>query len=877
MNAHSQTTSQVLQELRTDPARGLPESQIPELRSQYGENRLREGKKKTTLQRFAEQFRDVMIIILIIAAIISFVVACVEGEPKEFFEPVLILLIVILNAVMGVIQESKAEKALDALKSLSAPHARVLRDGAEKIIDAAELVPGDIIRLEAGDFVPADARLLKSASLKSEESALTGESVPAEKDAGILSEENAPLGDRSNMVFSGCSITNGTAEAVVTATGMDTEMGKIADLLNQEEDSQTPLQKKLAQLGKYLGVLALAACAVIFVVGMANGIPALEIFMTAVSLAVSAIPEGLPAIVTIVLSIGVQRMAKKNAIIRRLPAVETLGSASVICSDKTGTLTQNRMILVQAWSSGTDSPEEIGTENSPAIRKLLQYGALCCDGNIVFQNGEEQHIGDPTETAIVLAAHKNGMPREELNRDFPRLAEIPFDSDRKRMSTINRINGKNVVIVKGAFDGMAPLCVSGDLETASHMQEAMSRDALRVLAVACKEMEQIPENPTPEELESGLTFLGLVGMIDPPRPEAKAAVAVCRQAGIKPVMITGDHVITASAIARELGIFQEGDQAITGPELDAMTEEQLDAAVEHISVYARVSPENKIRIVKAWQRRGQIVSMTGDGVNDAPALKAADIGCAMGITGTDVAKGAADMTLTDDNFATIVDAVREGRGIYANIKKVVGFLLGTNIGEVLSVFIAMLLWHQSPLLSMQLLLINLATDSLPAIALGMEPVEKDIMEQRPKPRDEGLFAHGFGVQIILQGFLFGILTLAAFYLGRRFTGQLEGGQTLAFLVLALSQVVQAFNMRSEHSLFRIGFFTNRQLNRAALASTALVLVVLFTPLSTLFGLIRLPLPLYLAGLGLILAPLVILEIAKAVGLVRKRGHHRGAV
>ncbi len=876
MNAHSQTTSQVLQALHTDPSRGLQESQIPELRSRYGENRLREGKKKTNLQRFAEQFRDVMIIILIIAAIISFVVACVEGEPKEFFEPVLILLIVILNAVMGVIQESKADKALDVLKSLSAPHARVLRDGAEKVIDAAELVPGDIIRLEAGDFVPADARLLKSASLKSEESALTGESVPAEKDAGALSEENAPLGDRSNMVFSGCSITNGTADAVVTATGMDTEMGKIADLLNQEEDTQTPLQKKLAQLGKYLGVLALAACAVIFVVGMANGIPALEIFMTAVSLAVSAIPEGLPAIVTIVLSIGVQRMAKKNAIIRRLPAVETLGSASVICSDKTGTLTQNRMTLVKAWSSGTDSPEEIGTENSPAIRKLLQYGALCCDGNVVFQNGVEQHIGDPTETAIVLAAHKNGMPREELNRDFPRMAEIPFDSDRKRMSTVNRVDGKNVVIVKGAFDGMAPLCVSGDLETAAQIQEAMSRDALRVLAVAYKEMDQIPENPTPEELESGLTFLGLVGMIDPPRPEAKTAVAVCRQAGIKPVMITGDHVVTASAIARELGIFQEGDRAITGPELDAMTEEQLDAAVEHISVYARVSPENKIRIVKAWQRRGQIVSMTGDGVNDAPALKAADIGCAMGITGTDVAKGAADMTLTDDNFATIVDAVREGRGIYANIKKVVAFLLGTNIGEVLSVFAAMLLWHQSPLLSMQLLLINLATDSLPAIALGMEPVEKDIMEQRPKPRDEGLFAHGFGVQIILQGFLFGILTLIAFYLGRRFTGQLEGGQTLAFLVLALSQVVQAFNMRSEHSLFRIGFFTNRQLNRAALASTALVLVVLFPPLSTLFGLIRLPLPLYLAGLGLILAPLVILEIAKAVGLVRKRGHHKGA-
>lgn len=659
MSSHSKPISDVLKHLKVDPSTGLSSAEVLSRRNQYGENKLREKKKKTTFQRFLEQFKDVMILILIAAAIISFVVVCVEKNWGELFEPALILLIVILNAVMGVYQEGKAEKALDALKNMSAPHARVIRSGKEEIIAAAELVPGDIIRLEAGDFVPADARLLHSVSLKSEESALTGESVPSEKDAAAEVAEKAPLGDRNNMVFSGCSITYGTATAVVTATGMDTEMGKIANLLDHEEETQTPLQQKLAKLGKYLGNMALAACAIIFVVGLANGIPVLEIFMTAVSLAVSAIPEGLPAIVTIVLSIGVQRMVKKNALIRKLPAVETLGSASVICSDKTGTLTQNRMTLTSAYCDGYLDPENISTSNTEGIRKLLMYGTLCCDGSVTFNGSEEVHIGDPTETAIVLAAHKNGMPKDELNKKYPRLAEIPFDSDRKRMTTVNKMDGKNIVIVKGAFDVMEPLCVKGDLKTARSITESMSEKALRVLAIAYKEIDVIPEEPSPKELESGLTFMGLVGMIDPPRPEAKEAVSVCRKADIKPVMITGDHVVTASAIARELGILEERDRAITGTELDAITDSELDTQVEHIAVYARVSPENKIRIVKAWQRKGQVVSMTGDGVNDAPALKAADIGCAMGITGTDVAKGASDMTLTDDNFATIVDAVRE--------------------------------------------------------------------------------------------------------------------------------------------------------------------------------------------------------------------------
>lgn len=871
MAFYNQPTEKILRQFSVNEKSGLSMEQISELQAKYGPNKLKEKKKKSNMQRFFDQFKDVMILILIAAAVISFVIACVEGNPMEFFEPVLILLIVVLNAFMGMLQESKAEKALDALKSMSAPHARVLRDGEERMIDASELVPGDIIRLEAGDFIPADARLLHSVSLKSEESALTGESVPSEKDAQAIIDEKAALGDRNNMVFSGCSITYGTATAVVTATGMNTEMGKIANLLEGESDSQTPLQKKLAQLGKYLGILALAACAVIFIVGLVNGIPVMEIFMTAVSLAVSAIPEGLPAIVTIVLSIGVQRMVKKKALIRRLPAVETLGSASVICSDKTGTLTQNRMTLVEAYVDGFATAEKITTANSESVKTLLQYGTLCCDGSVVFHGTEEQHIGDPTETAIVLAAHKNGMPKDDLNKRYPRLAEIPFDSDRKLMTTVNRIDNKNIVIVKGAFDMMAPRCIAGDMETARVVTEEMSADALRVLAIAYKEIDAIPEKPTSEELENGLTLMGLVGMIDPPRPEAKMAVATCRKAGIKPVMITGDHVVTASAIARELGILQDGDQAITGAELDAMTDTELDNRVEDISVYARVSPENKIRIVKAWQRKGQVVSMTGDGVNDAPALKAADIGCAMGITGTDVAKGAADMTLTDDNFATIVDAVQEGRGIYANIKKVVGFLLGTNIGEVITVFTAMLLWHKTPLLSMQLLWINLVTDSLPAIALGMEAVESDVMDRKPKPKDEGIFAHGLGIRVVLQGLMFAVLTLVGFAVGENVTGSLAGGQTLAFMVLALSQVIQAYNMRSEHSLFKIGPFSNHKLNWACLVSLLLVALVLFTPVRIAFGLVILPGKLYLLGLGLILIPVIVMELSKACGLIKN--HH----
>ncbi len=889
MTFHDKSRDDALAELSADAKRGISSDKLSSLQEKYGENKLKEKKKKTLVGRFFDQFKDVMILILLAAAAVSFVIVCVEENWGELFEPLLIVLIVILNAVMGVYQEGKAEKALDALKNMSAPHARVIRDGVESVIDAKELVPGDIILLEAGDFVPADARLLKSTSLKSEESALTGESVPSEKDAESEVKADAPIGDRHNMVFSGCSITYGTAVAVVTATGMETEMGKIANLLDGEGETQTPLQKKLADLGKWLGVVALAACAVIFVVGLLSDIPPIDIFMTAVSLAVSAIPEGLPAIVTIVLSIGVQRMVKKNALIRRLPAVETLGGASVICSDKTGTLTQNRMTLTKAYVDGASDSELISAENSESVRLLLNYGTLCSDGTVVIdENGTERHIGDPTETAIVFAAYKNGAKKEELSEKYPRLAGIPFDSDRKLMTSVNKIDGKNIVIVKGAFDVMASRCIKGDIEAAREMTDKMSSDALRVLAVAYREIDEIPENPTPEALECELTFMGLVGMIDPPRPEAKEAVAVCRKAGIKPVMITGDHVVTASAIAKELGILEDGDLAITGAMLDAMDDVELDSKVETISVYARVSPENKIRIVKAWQRKGQVVSMTGDGVNDAPALKAADIGCAMGITGTDVAKGAADMTLTDDNFATIVDAVKEGRGIYANIKKVVGFLLGTNIGEVITVFIAMLFWHISPLLSMHLLLINLVTDSLPAIALGMEAVEKDIMTRKPKPKNEGIFANGLGVRVALQGLMFAVLTLVGFFvgtglpIGEVFSGalkleiyesNLDAGRTMAFLVLSMCQIVQAYNMRSDHSLFKIGPFGNSVLNKAALASSAIVALVLFVPpLRSVFDLVLLPWYNYLVALGLIFVPLLVMELCKLAGFIKVHGH-----
>ena len=867
MKEHIMNVDEVISQLNTTK-NGLSSIEAKKRLEEYGPNKLKEEKKKTLLQRFISQFKDAMILVLLAAAGISLVVALIEGNPKELFEPFLILLIVVLNAVMGVAQENKAEKALEALAKMSSPHARVKRDGKEMRIDSNDVVVGDLMILEAGDFICADGRLINSNFLKCEESALTGESVPVEKNHNNIAKMNSPLGDRDNMVYSGCLVANGYGEVIVTATGMNTEMGKIANLLSNENEVATPLQKKLSQLGKYLGILAILCCVIIFIVGILNGIPALDIFMTSISLAVSAIPEGLPAIVTVVLSIGVGRLVEKNAIIRKLPAVETLGSASVICSDKTGTLTLNQMAVMKIYHDEVSLTEDVNTSISHESQELLKMMTLCTDASIIKTKDGFEQLGDPTETAILMSAYHHNMNKDDLLIQYPRLSSIPFDSNRKLMTTIHTYNNKTRIIVKGAFDVLAKKCIQGNIDKAKEINEQMSSSALRVLALAYKDVNEVPQDLNTDDIENNLIFVGLIGMIDPPRQEAKEAVKLCKHAGIKPVMITGDHVITARAIAKELGIYNEGDLSITGAQLDLMSEDELHNQIEKISVYARVSPENKIRIVKAWQNKNHVVAMTGDGVNDAPALKAADIGCAMGITGTEVAKGAADLTLTDDNFATIVEAIREGRGIYANIKKVVGYLLGTNIGEVICVFAAMLLWHTSPLLSMQLLWINLITDSLPAIALGMENVEKDIMSHKPKPKNEGLFANGFGIRTVLQGVMFGVLSLIAFVLGKNLTHSIEGGRTLTFMVLSISQIVQAFNMRSSQSLFKIGIFTNTTLNKATLVSLSLTLIVLFTPLSSIFSLIYLPMNLYIYGFALALVPFVIMEISKALNLTQ---------
>lgn len=603
MQYYHQPIDVVLKELDVSSRDGLTSEQVEKRLQQYGLNKLKEAKKKSNFQRFLDQLKDPMILILLVAAVISFILAIIENDPKSFFEPILILVIVILNAIIGVLQENKAENALNALKKMTTLQARVIRNGKEELINAEDLVPGDLIRLEAGDVVPADARLIRSVSLKSEESALTGESVPSEKDAEAIVKKNAPLGDRIDMVYSGCSITYGTGLAIVTATGMDTEMGKIANLLNEADNAQTPLQLKLAQLGKYLGILALACCAIIFVVGLLNGQQPMELFLTSISLAVAAIPEGLPAIVTVVLSIGVTKLAKKQAIIRNLPAVETLGSASVICSDKTGTLTQNKMTLVKAWVDGDQDIVDITTDDPKEIKELLKLGTLCSDGSIVFVDGKETSIGDPTETSIISAARKNGMTKEELNKKYPRLGEVPFDSDRKLMSTINKMDDKLVVITKGALDSLIPRLASGDVEKAKALNEQMSKNALRVLAIASKEIDALPDQINSESIEHDLHLKGLVTMIDPARPEAKEAVALCKKAGIRPIMITGDHVITASAIAKELGILNPGDLAITGVELDDMSDSELDGKIDQISVYARVSPETRSGSSKAGSEK----------------------------------------------------------------------------------------------------------------------------------------------------------------------------------------------------------------------------------------------------------------------------------
>lgn len=873
---HSAKSDEIIAELNTDASNGLSDQSVVDALKKYGPNRIIGKRKKTFFERFIEQMKDTMIIILLIAAAVSAVVTIIEGT-HEWLEPVVIVAIVLLNALLGVIQESRAEAALEALKNLAAPTAKAIRNGRQTTVDAGELVPGDIIVVEAGDYIPADARLLESYSLRCDESMLTGESVASEKDAGFICEDIAPIGDRVNMIFSGCSVAYGRGKAVVIATGGETEMGKIATMLKSADDAITPLQHRLASLGKSLGFIALAICAVIFVYGIIRGLGVLEIFMTAISLAVAAIPEGLPAIVTVVLALGVQRMVKENAIIRQLPAVETLGSASVICSDKTGTLTQNRMTLMKIYTGGrfVDMSEQMPDDAAA----LLKLGAMCCDGTVEIVDGKSVHRGDPTETAIVAAMSRVfKIDKETLDNESPRMCEIPFDSDRKLMTVVCMIDSKPYAIIKGGADIIISRCENIKQEEVQKAAETMANDAMRVLGIALKPLDEVPGNPTSDELENTLTFVGLVGLIDPPREEAKAAIKECKRAGIRTVMITGDHVMTASAIARQLGILEDDQIAVTGTALEAMSDEELNNTIEKISVYARVSPQDKIRIVQAWQKKGHVVAMTGDGVNDAPALKAADIGCAMGMTGTDVAKSAAAMTLTDDNFATIVSAVKQGRGIYENIRKAVHFLLSCNLGEIMTVFVCMMIFGVSPLTPILLLWVNLITDSLPALALGMEPVEKDIMNLPPRKKSEGIFARGLGISAAWQGVMFGALTVIAFIIGISAHGwhfgdaisesALQYGQTMAFAVLAFSQLFHAFNCRSEHSLFKAGWFKNKLMLLAFVISTFMLTIVFFVPaLHTVFGIAALKSSEFLEILLLSIAPIVICETVKLVTVI----------
>ena len=841
---------------------GLSHEEIIKRHQQFGYNILDEKKKENPFMIFLKQFQDLLVIILIIAAIIS-------GMSGQIESTIVIVSVIIVNAILGTIQTLKAEKSLDSLKKLSVPKAKVIREGTLQEVDSTELTIGDLVQIEAGDVISGDGRIIECSSLQINESALTGEVESVDKTTDVITGQ-VVVGDQKNMVFSSSLVTNGTGRYIVTHIGMQTEIGKIASMLNNAKERKTPLQKSLDDFSGKLSIGIFFISLIVLCLNLFLAKQSLiDSLMIAVALAVAAIPEALSSIVTIVLSMSTQKMVKENAIIKNLNSVESLGCVSVICSDKTGTLTQNKMTpqTIYFYNHLMKISE---LDNRHHDHSVLLKSCLLCNNAVI--NGE-QRIGDPTELALIDLVHEYTKNDIEFKHTAVRTSELPFDSDRKLMS----ISSLNHIYTKGAPDVIIKRCstilINGIKEpiTKRHLDaiekenQRCANNGLRVLGFAYKDYRG---NQVTLEDEHDLTFIGLVSLMDPPRIESQDAVAKCKIAGIKPIMITGDHVVTASAIARELGIMREGDRALTGAQVDAMTDSELDEQVESIAVYARVSPENKISIVKSWQRKGQVVAMTGDGVNDAPALKAADIGCAMGITGTDVAKGAADMTLTDDNFATIVDAVREGRGIYANIKKVVGYLLGTNIGEVITVFTAMMLWHKTPLLSMQLLWINLVTDSLPAIALGMEAVESEVMTQKPKPKNEGLFAHGFGVRIVLQGVMFGLLALFAFMIGEKSTGTVAGGQTMAFAVLALSQVIQAYNMRSEHSLFKIGMFTNKKLNQAALLSIVLVLAVLFTPLRIPFGLELLSLKLYLTALGMVLIPILVMEFSKAFGLIR---------
>ena len=889
----NKTSQEVEQELKTNCQNGLSSNQVQENMKKYGLNELQEKKKDSLLKKFLEQFKDFSIIVLIIAAIVSGVVGVAQGE--GFTDTIIILIVVILNAVIGVAQESKAEKSLEALKKLSSHASKVIRNGKEQVIPARELVPGDLVVIETGDYIAADLRIIEAVNLKSQEASLTGESVPVEKITEKIDGNEIGIGDRKNMLFSSSLITYGRGKAIVVNTGMNTEVGKIAGMLDNAEKQETPLQQKLNDLGKTLGIACLAICAVIFVIGLLQGKEIIDMFMTAVSLAVAVIPEGLVAVSTIVLAIGVQKMVKKHAIVKKLPAVETLGSSTVICSDKTGTLTQNKMTVEKVFCD--DELQDVKKVNTTEDFKKLVYNCMLCNDSRLLEDG--QLAGDPTETALVDMAFKLDY-EQSIYRENPRVEEVPFDSERKLMTTVNKKNGKYIVYTKGGVDELLKCCNSflykGEVRTSINNyakwirenNEKMAKDALRVLAFAYKELDHMPSKTEMKTIESDLTFIGMVGMIDPPRIEAKKAVEKCKKAGIKTVMITGDHKVTAVAIAKKLGILKDESEALTGTELEKMTDEELTKNVRKYSVYARVSPEHKVRIVKAWQANGEVVAMTGDGVNDSPALKTADIGCAMGKVGTEVAKEAADVILTDDNFATIVSAVEEGRRIYDNILKVIQFLLSCNVGEVIVLLLATLFAPQigqwfgisditmiQVLLPIHILWINLVTDTFPALALAFDPANKDIMDRKPVKRNEGIFTKGRTFRIIYQGIMIGGLTLVAYLIGLGTTNKaidgltleqtkIEVGQTMAFIVLAFSELIHVFNIRdNKNSIFKTGILGNGVLILAILASALLMVVILFIPqLRTIFSIPILPSDNIIETIVLVLSPIVIVEIMK---------------
>ena len=865
MDLYSMSAAEAVKKLGSETDRGLSSREAEKRLGRDGENLLRGKKKKSLAAEFFEQFKDFTVIVLLIASGVSFATSFLE-ERGDFADPIMILIIVILNAAVGVIQQRRAEHSLEALKNMSAPTAAVIRDGKETIIPASKLVRGDIIEVRAGDLVPADARLITSHSLFAQESALTGESVPCEKDARAAVKKGSEQAEIKNMIFSSTVITAGHARAVVTETGMDTAVGKIAHLLNTEDEPTTPLQIKLAKIGKALGIGALSVCALIFMLSILRGMGVLSAFMLSVSLAVAAIPEGLPAVVTVVLSLGVQRMAKSNAVIRRLPAVETLGAATYICSDKTGTLTQNKMTVTAACSASDEIPL-----TGDAAKKLFALAALCCDAKYTSR-GEVS--GEPTEAAIVAAAERSGTDTEKLRRKMPRTDEVPFSSERKMMSVAIKDGDKAITVAKGAPDVLIKHCTdiilngrkipmtSALREKILRLNSSLADRALRVIAVA----EGDTKNGKPDE--TGLAFCGLIGMEDPPRKEAYEAVKTCRRAGITPVMITGDHAGTACATAKKLGILSRSGECLTGAQIDKMGENEFAQAVRTCRVYARVTPEHKVRIVKALRAHGEIVAMTGDGVNDAPALKAAAIGCAMGKGGTQVAQNAADMILTDDNFATIVKAVAGGRGIYDNIRRAIHYLLGCNIGEILCVFAATLFGMPAPLLPIQLLFINLVTDSLPALALGAEMPDSRVMQRPPRDSAKSFFADRTGLDIALEGMLIGALSLFAFVAGNSLfkNSCVELGRTMAFAAQSLCEIAHSFNMRSRRSVFSIGIFSNRKLTVCAALCAALQLTVMTVPpLAALFNVSALTPAEWLTVAALAISPIAFSELGKAVG------------